>query len=207
MYHFVALLWCADDPSANETATQLKQRFLRVSVRWETLLTTDGIVVFALPPTDPSLRSYVLPDEAGVVLGKLFSADLSKPSLDSIEQIDERETREIVRTGGQYLLRNFWGGYVALLARLAAAEGLPGESVVQSDMRDLSSFVAATFHCVRNHASLHHLPLLRAGDSHLGLQLRADRIFVVQYDEQHNPVGLRSVGRRQRHARSIRGYV
>jgi asparagine synthase (glutamine-hydrolysing) len=116
MYHFVALLWSADDPAAKAAAAQLEQRFRRASVAWENLLTTDGVIAFALPPTDPSLRSYVLPGEAGVVLGKLFSADLSKPSLDSIEQIDVRATREIVRTGGQHLVRNFWGGYVALLA-------------------------------------------------------------------------------------------
>jgi asparagine synthase (glutamine-hydrolysing) len=116
MYHFVALLWSADDSSAKETAAQLKQRLLTDSVAWEVQLATDGAAVFALPPTDPGLRSYVLADEAGVVLGKLFSADLSNPSLNAVEQIDEHTSGEIVRTGGQYLVRNFWGGYVALLA-------------------------------------------------------------------------------------------
>ena len=115
MYHFVALLWSADDPAATAAAVQLEQRLRRATVAWENLLTTDGVIVFAQPPTDPSLRSYMLSQEAGVVLGRLFSADLSKRSLDSIEQIDERATREIVRTGGQHLVRNFWGGYVALL--------------------------------------------------------------------------------------------
>jgi len=116
MYHFVALLWSADDPAAKAAAAQLEERLLQGSVRWENLLTTDGIMVFALPPADPSLRSYVLAEDSGVVLGKLFSADLSKPSLDSIDQIDVRATREIVKTGGRHLVRNFWGGYVALLA-------------------------------------------------------------------------------------------
>ena len=116
MYPFVALLWSADDPAASAEAAQLEQKMRRASAPWENLLTTDGISVFALPPTDPSLRSYVLPAQAGVVLGKLFSADLGKANLDCIEQIDERATREILRTGGRHLVRNFWGGYVALLA-------------------------------------------------------------------------------------------
>jgi asparagine synthase (glutamine-hydrolysing) len=115
MYHFVALLWSAEDPAAREEATQLSQRLRRASLPWENRLTTDGISVFALPPTDPVLRSYVLPGGAGVVLGKLFSADLSKASLDSIGQIDEHASKEIVATAGQHLVRNFWGGYVALL--------------------------------------------------------------------------------------------
>jgi asparagine synthase (glutamine-hydrolysing) len=116
MYHFVALVWSADDPAARAEAAQLEQKLRKASVPWENLLTTDGISVFALPPTDPSLRSYVLPAQAGVVLGKLFSADLGKADLDCIEQIDEGAAREILRTGGRHLVRNFWGGYVALLA-------------------------------------------------------------------------------------------
>lgn len=49
------------------------------------------------------------------------------------------------------------------LRKLAAADSLPAESVAQGDMRDLSAFPDARFHCVRNHASLHHLPLLSVG--------------------------------------------
>jgi asparagine synthase (glutamine-hydrolysing) len=116
MYHFVALIWSADDPAASAAAAQLAQKVRRAPVPWESLLSTDGSRVFALPPTDPSLRSYVLPGQAGVVLGKLFSADLGKASLDCVEKIDERATGEILRTGGRQLVRDYWGGYVALLA-------------------------------------------------------------------------------------------
>ena len=103
MYPFLALLWSADDPAAKAEAAQLGQKVLRASVPWENLLTTDGISVFALPPTEPSLRAYVLPEQAGVVLGKLFSADLAKENLDCVQQIDAGTTREILRTGGRHL--------------------------------------------------------------------------------------------------------
>jgi asparagine synthase (glutamine-hydrolysing) len=116
MYHFVALLWSTEDSTARDTAVQFEQRLRRASVPWENLLKANGVSVFALPSTDPGLRAYVLPGETGVVLGKLFPADLSKASLDHIEQFDERTVQEVVRTGGQHLVRNFWGGYVAILA-------------------------------------------------------------------------------------------
>jgi asparagine synthase (glutamine-hydrolysing) len=116
MYHFVALLWSVDDPAAREEAAQLEQRLRRSSVAWENLLETGGATVFALAPTDPSLRPYVLPGAAGVVLGKLFPADLSKAPPAAVEQIDERVARGIVASAGQYLTQNFWGGYVAVLA-------------------------------------------------------------------------------------------
>lgn len=116
MYHFVALLWGADDSVAREEAAQLEQRMRHAQALWEHLLVTEGVSVFALRPADPSLRPYVLPGNAGVVLGKLFSADLAKMRLDSIERIEERAADEIVKTAGQHLIRNFWGNYVALLA-------------------------------------------------------------------------------------------
>ena len=116
MYHFVALLWSADDSTAREEAAQWGQRLRRSSVLWENLLDTEGASVFALAPSDQSLRPYVLPGETGVVLGKLFSADLAAANLDSVEQIDERAAREMVATAGQHLIRNYWGGYVAVLA-------------------------------------------------------------------------------------------
>lgn len=50
---------------------------------------------------------------------------------------------------------------VAHLRTLLAERGL-ANIVVEADMRDLSCLRAGTFHCVRNHASLHHLPLVSA---------------------------------------------
>jgi len=142
MYHYVALLWSTDDPAAKEEAAQLVQRFRRTSDSWKELLTADGIIVFAWPPADPSLRSYVLPEAAGVVLGTLFSADLSKSSVDPIDQIDERASREIVRTGGQHLIQNFWGGYVALLTDRQARCGYA--------MRDCSGRIPCYYRRIRD---------------------------------------------------------
>src|SRR4051812_42712492 len=106
MYAFVAMLWAPGDRKAAATATGWAQRLTVSPGPWENLLTTDGAIVLAQPPTDRALRRYELPEETGIVLGQLFSADLSKASLDSIEHIDERAAREIVKTGGRHLIRN-----------------------------------------------------------------------------------------------------
>jgi len=123
MYAFVTLLWAVDDPKAAATAAKWAQRLVVAPGRWESLLTTEGAMVFAQPPTDPGLRCYVLPEKAGIVLGQLFAADLSKASLESIDEIDERAAREIIRTGGRHLVRNYWGAYVAVLADRQAGCG------------------------------------------------------------------------------------
>jgi SAM-dependent methyltransferase len=54
-------------------------------------------------------------------------------------------------------------GFVELLVQTAVENGLPPASVVVADMRDLSLFDADVFQCVRNHATLHHLPVIDRG--------------------------------------------
>lgn len=49
------------------------------------------------------------------------------------------------------------------LRMLAVARELPAASVIEAEMRDLSCLSAGDFHCVRNHASLHHLPVVGPG--------------------------------------------
>jgi asparagine synthase (glutamine-hydrolysing) len=115
MYHFAAVLWNADDPAAAEAAAQLDRKLLGSPFAWECHLSTAGMKVFALPPADPGLRAYILPGGGGVVLGRLFSANLSNPHLPEREPVDAHATRDIVRTAGRRLVENFWGAYVALL--------------------------------------------------------------------------------------------
>jgi asparagine synthase (glutamine-hydrolysing) len=115
MYHFVAMLWNAEDPAARGAAARLGEKLRRSESPWECQLSADGMSVFALPPSDPALRPYILPGQTGVVLGKLFTTDLSNPHLPPGGQLDESATRQIARTAGQHLIRSFWGGYVAFL--------------------------------------------------------------------------------------------
>jgi asparagine synthase (glutamine-hydrolysing) len=115
MYHFVGMLWNAEDPAARAAAAQLGEKLRRSESPWKCHLSADGMSVFALPPSDPALRPYILPSETGVVLGRLFNTDLSNPHLPPGGQLDEGATRQIAGTAGQHLIRTFWGGYVALL--------------------------------------------------------------------------------------------
>jgi len=112
MYHFVALLWNAEDPAARDAAAQLAEKLRRAEMPWKCHVSVEGVCVFALPPSDPALLSYILPGKTGVVLGRLFTMDLSNPHLAPGGGIDEGE---IARTAGEHLIRNFWGGYVAFL--------------------------------------------------------------------------------------------
>ena len=54
-------------------------------------------------------------------------------------------------------------GFVDLLMKCAEENDLPPSSVVVADMRDLRMFDDSSFQCVRNHATLHHLPVVGDG--------------------------------------------
>jgi asparagine synthase (glutamine-hydrolysing) len=115
MYHFVAFAWDAADGEAQTAAVEMQQRLRRSHVAWESHLSTEGMSVFAQLPKDPALRSYRLPEEGGVVLGRLFAANPSHSEPAPDESLNAAIAHEILSSGGSYLVRHFWGGYIALL--------------------------------------------------------------------------------------------
>jgi asparagine synthase (glutamine-hydrolysing) len=57
----------------------------------------------------------VLPAATGVVLGRLFKADLENAPLIVDSEPTDRVAQEISRTDGRYLVENYWGTYIAIL--------------------------------------------------------------------------------------------
>jgi asparagine synthase (glutamine-hydrolysing) len=79
---------------------------------WICAFDTQGLTVFRSPDARPDLRTYVLPDKCGVILGTLFHSG----DTDAAEKpvvIDRRGAQLYARDGGQQFTRDFWGGYVA----------------------------------------------------------------------------------------------
>jgi SAM-dependent methyltransferase len=54
-------------------------------------------------------------------------------------------------------------GFITALRRLQENGQLGPDAVVAGDMRDMTSIPTGSFHCVRNHATLHHLPVVSDG--------------------------------------------
>jgi asparagine synthase (glutamine-hydrolysing) len=81
---------------------------------WICALETRGLTVFHCPYPRADFKAYVLPDECGIVLGRLFHSNLSDNS--AIEKpvvIDGASARRYVRDGGLQFIDDYWGGYVA----------------------------------------------------------------------------------------------
>jgi SAM-dependent methyltransferase len=54
-------------------------------------------------------------------------------------------------------------GFVALLKGLQESGELAADAVIAADMRAMVDVADGSFHCVRNHATLHHLPVVGQG--------------------------------------------
>lgn len=114
MYHYVALVWNVSNKQASETALRFSHR-LQSALKWSCIFSAAGLAVFHLPPRGRSLLAYRLPNEAGVILGRLFPTNSEDWHSNWQCSIEEDECRELVDSGGKSMLHRYWGRYVAFL--------------------------------------------------------------------------------------------
>jgi asparagine synthase (glutamine-hydrolysing) len=112
MYHYIALAWPSYDPRARIEAAGIGDQLIGSGEGpWRNSLSTQGLSVYCRPPVDPALHAYVLPDELGVIVGRLFSSGPEPHPLPDTGL----PGAEIVASGGRWLRDNCWGPYIAFL--------------------------------------------------------------------------------------------
>lgn len=116
MYPYVAFLRNPHRVDGSETVQLLVDRFRHIHPEWIFLGEGKGLSLFHLPPRGRSAGAIVLPAGSGTILGTIFPRVLDVSPRDWRPEINQHTAEEMVRTGGRYLMNNFWGGYVALLA-------------------------------------------------------------------------------------------
>jgi SAM-dependent methyltransferase len=91
-------------------------------------------------------------------------------------------------------------GFVAALRALQAEGALPHDGVVEADMRDMTGIASRSFHCVRNHAVLHHLPVVGPGLGADAAVSECRRVLIdggVFYAEVKAGVGISMIDTRE----------
>lgn len=118
MFRYLALLWHERNEADASTATSLLNRIVDVSPDLRISFECAGMTVLsnAVPGRVATGRCH-LSGESGIVLGTLFRApglgeEASNARLTSLEQ---HASRLIVDSGGQELIDNYWGRYVAFI--------------------------------------------------------------------------------------------
>ena len=118
MFRYVALLWDAQDLQQADAAQAVTRRLKSSTSSWQEALDRPGLCVLCADVQSGSLRPQVLAGKAGVVLGSLFTLKLDARD-DSPSQpctLGAGPTAAIIASRGEWLVRNCWGNYVALIA-------------------------------------------------------------------------------------------
>jgi asparagine synthase (glutamine-hydrolysing) len=115
MLRYIAILWDATDPHANQRAADTGTKFFNLSSHWRRVFSAPGLMVFADLSAAPCTLTYRLPAEAGVILGRLFPAPTSGSRDIPTPLIDEAAALSMVETSGAHLIRNYWGAYVGFM--------------------------------------------------------------------------------------------
>ena len=117
MFRYVALIWAAQDAQQVDAAQAATRRLRASSSQWQEVLDRPGLRVLCADIRPGSLEPHVLAGNAGIVLGALFAcrADFDDDTPAQTCKLDEARSAAIVDSRGEWLLRNAWGNYVAIV--------------------------------------------------------------------------------------------
>ncbi|MEJ0038587.1 MAG: asparagine synthase-related protein [Gammaproteobacteria bacterium] len=125
MYRYLVLIWDGRDPEAVSDAGHLSARLPRELPSWSRVVDETGLAAFhadagGLGATSrdklTSCESRVLSGRRrGVVFGRLFRRGSELQSHPADEPIDATESERMCDSGGEHLIENYWGRYVAIL--------------------------------------------------------------------------------------------
>lgn len=115
MYRFIALSWNSRDLAKTAAAQRLGRLLLSTSTDWHCVLDTPGLRVFHAPQPGGACHAYVLKQQTGVVLGRLFNSSPNEDSIPTDPAFDDKESRLIVESHGRRLVERYWGHYIAFL--------------------------------------------------------------------------------------------
>jgi asparagine synthase (glutamine-hydrolysing) len=115
MQRYIAFAWDKQKLEQTSLAKTLGRRLTATLPGWKCVLATSGLQVYNVGARTPSSQAYLLEQNAGVILGKVFERRINTDRVRHDVTFGNRETRKVQETGGRYLVEHYWGSYVALL--------------------------------------------------------------------------------------------
>ncbi|MGH8195878.1 MAG: asparagine synthase-related protein [Woeseiaceae bacterium] len=115
MYRYIAFAWNQQAAERSSLANILVQRLKSALPEWRCALAAEGLHVYHFGDGNLSARAYLLGQNTGVVLGKVFRRCAEVESDPHELEFNEFVTGTIEETKGRHLIERYWGRYVALL--------------------------------------------------------------------------------------------
>lgn len=116
MLCYLALLWNEAEPACCNHVAELFQRFDSASPGWMTTIRAPGLALSCYRTSGPTVdRSYLLSNERGAILGRLFRRLSGDPQQAALAALSASESHAIIASQGRALVRDYWGRYVGFL--------------------------------------------------------------------------------------------
>ena len=110
-FPYFAFLWNPYDSVQAQDAAQLLRQFSRAT--WITQIERPGLVVHRKPIVNRSMRTYVLPNNTGVIFGTIFNRSSNRHLMGDAFVNDSTINTSSV-TLASTLTQHYWGGFIAL---------------------------------------------------------------------------------------------
>lgn len=114
MFRYIAFSWSLASQAQSAAADRLDQ-VINATPNWRPALRLADLRVYVAGTARGVNDVYLLPQNRGVVLGRLFRLHGPIPSEGVDIELTELEAQRIVHSDGQFLVDNFWGRYIAFL--------------------------------------------------------------------------------------------
>lgn len=120
MFRFFATVWDPTDSQATAHAERISRRVLEFYGPSGAVIRNRGLVVHWAGVRSRASEAYLLSEQQGVVLGKVFSRNFDAASHGESITFDQWTTAALLRSKGRSLIERFWGRYVAFIQDDAA---------------------------------------------------------------------------------------
>jgi asparagine synthase (glutamine-hydrolysing) len=115
MHRYIAFAWNHQIAERSSLANILVRRLKATFPKWKCVLAAAGLHVYHTGDRVRSARAYLLDENAGVVLGRVFERRMDVDSDPNEVAFKQHETQKVAKTKGRHLIEHYWGHYVALL--------------------------------------------------------------------------------------------
>lgn len=115
MHRYLAIVWNREDPRQSAKAAAMVDHIRNACPDLNCAFERDGLKVLHAGARRGESQTYLLADNAGVVLGTLFRQGMDSEGCAERGTLDGPTTQRLVSSGGRELLEKFWGRYVAFL--------------------------------------------------------------------------------------------
>jgi len=118
-FRYIALIWSEENEAQNHCAHALSRQLQASRSRsWSVGLSRSGLTVFHTGSRYPGpVKCYLLPNDAGLILGTLFLRDDPRSAEAAAARAftcDAAQGAHILSSRGRWLIHSSWGRYVAL---------------------------------------------------------------------------------------------